>query len=66
MKSKTLDIIGLYLLTDSAAYRIASVKQFLLGQLVVPFQKKKHLSQILQPTSACIVSLEMFVHTFTE
>ena len=31
MKSKTLDIIALYLLTRSAAYKVAAVKSFVLG-----------------------------------
>ena len=31
MKSKTTDIIGLYLLTGNAAYEVASVRSFLLG-----------------------------------
>ena len=39
MKSKTLDIIGFYSLTGSAAYKVAAVESFPLGQLIVPFQK---------------------------
>ena len=30
MKSKTLDIIALYLLTGNAAYKVATVKSFIL------------------------------------
>ena len=67
MKSKTLDIIGFYSLTGSAAYKVAAVKSFPLGQLIVPFQKNIFFSFFIQPASACIVSLEMmFVHSFTE
>ena len=40
MESKTLDIIGICSLTWSAAYKVAPVKSFPLGQLIVPFQKK--------------------------
>ena len=71
MKSKALDIIVFYSLTGSAAYKVAAVKSFPLRQLIVPLKKKKqHIvfsSFFIQPTSACIVSLEMmFVHSFTE
>ena len=40
MISKTLDIIGFYSLTGSAAYKVAPVKSFPLGQVIVPFKKK--------------------------
>ena len=31
MKSETFDIIALYLLTGSAAYKVATIKSFVLG-----------------------------------
>ena len=40
MESKTLDIIGFYSLTWSAAYEVAPVKSFPLGELIAPFKKK--------------------------
>ena len=63
MKSKTLDIIALCLLTGSAAYKVATVKSFILGF------HKQHLSywdsisriHFLQLRSANSVSLEMSV-----
>ena len=58
MKSKTLDIIGFYSLTGSAAYKVAAVKSFPLGQLIVPFKKNTHLFQLLYTTN-------LSLHCFT-
>ena len=57
MKSKTLDIIGFYSLTGSAAYKVAAVKSFPLGQLIVLFQKN-HLFQFFYTTN-------LSLHCFT-
>ena len=57
MISKTLDIIGFYLLTGSAAYKVAPVKSFPLGQLIVPFNKKT--------TSFSVFMTNLSLHCFT-
>ena len=58
MKSKTLDIIGFFSLTGSAAYKVAAVKSFPLGQLIGPFEKKEHLFQFFYTTN-------LSLHCFT-
>ena len=58
MKIKTLDITGFYSLTGSAAYKVAAVKSFLLGQLIVPFQKNIFFSFFIQGTN-------LSLHCFT-